>query len=516
MPTALISVYDKTGLAEYAPLLAQMGWDLVASGGTAKALTDAGIAVTPVETLTGVPEMFGGRVKTLHPAIYAGILAREGDLPELATLGYRPIDLVICNLYPFKETIAKANVTLAEAIEQIDIGGVSLLRAAAKNFERVVVLSDPHDYEHAFAIYKMMGVLEPTMRRGLAAKAFALTREYDSLIAEYLGDSEHDQPAPGADAELPDVIRLDLRKTHPLRYGENPHQKGAFYAYPASKGALGGKVLGGKALSYNNLLDLDAAWRAVESFRTPAVVIVKHMNPAGIAVNTNLAVALQDAVASDPMSAFGGVIAVNQIVDDDFVAAMGDLFVEAIAAPDFTSLAQELLATNRRNCRLLRMEDHLPPRALAHVELRAVRGGVLIQTIDRGDPHDAQWRVVTKRAPSDTEMNALRFAWNAVQAVKSNAIVIANAQTTLGIGGGLPSRVDAARLAVGKAGEKAHGAVMASDAFFPFADGLQVGAEAGITAVIAPGGSVRDADVIAAADEADIAMIFTGIRHFRH
>lgn len=306
MPTALISVYDKTGLAEYAPLLAQMGWDLVASGGTAKALTDAGIAVTPVETLTGVPEMFGGRVKTLHPAIYAGILAREGDLPELATLGYRPIDLVICNLYPFKETIAKANVTLAEAIEQIDIGGVSLLRAAAKNFERVVVLSDPHDYEHAFAIYKMMGVLEPTMRRGLAAKAFALTREYDSLIAEYLGDSEHDQPAPGADAELPDVIRLDLRKTHPLRYGENPHQKGAFYAYPASKGALGGKVLGGKALSYNNLLDLDAAWRAVESFRTPAVVIVKHMNPAGIAVNTNLAVALQDAVASDPMSAFGG------------------------------------------------------------------------------------------------------------------------------------------------------------------------------------------------------------------
>ncbi|MCC6973801.1 MAG: bifunctional phosphoribosylaminoimidazolecarboxamide formyltransferase/IMP cyclohydrolase [Anaerolineae bacterium] len=515
MPTALISVYDKSGLDNFAHEMHAMGWEFIASGGSANALRGAGVPVVPVEQVTGVPEMLGGRVKTLHPAIFGGILARAGDTDELAAQGFKPIDLVVCNLYPFRETIAREGITLEEAIEQIDIGGVSLLRAAAKNFERVVVLSDPGDYEHAFALYRMTGYVDLPTRRGLAAKAFALTRDYDALIHAYLSGPKDDD-APHTEPDLPAEIRLELKMSQSLRYGENPHQKGAFYAYPSARGALGGKVLGGKALSYNNLLDLDGAWNAVELFEPPTVVIVKHMNPAGIATNESLVKAVPDAIACDPMSAFGGVIAVNRVVDDDFVRVLGDLFVEAIAAPDFTTLAQEMLNQGRRNCRLVRIDDLKPPRGLAGVEFRTVRGGILAQTIDRGDPASTQWKVVSKRAPTDDELPALRFAWRTVQAVKSNAIVIANAHTTLGIGGGLPSRVDAAQLAVRKAGERAKGAVMASDAFFPFSDGLVVGIEAGITAAIAPGGSIRDEEVIAAADEAGIALIFTGIRHFRH
>lgn len=516
MPRALLSVHDKTGLIAFARGLHDMDWELVASGGTARALAEAGLPVITVEEVTGTPEMLGGRVKTLHPAIHAAILARESDLPELDRLGYTPIDLVACNLYPFAGTVA-SGADPEVVIEQIDIGGVTLLRAAAKNHARVIVICDPGDYQATFARLRNGESDDPAWREALAGKAFAHTRDYDEAVAEYFvtGSSEWSARSGG----LPDTFELALGGAKRLRYGENPHQQGAFYPYPESRGLLGGQVLGGnKTLSYNNLLDLDAAWRAVELHEAPAVVIVKHLNPCGIAIAGHIAEGFPAALASDPVSAFGGVIAVNREVDSTFVDALNDLFVEAITAPAFTADALEMLAARRKNCRLVQMAPAGDTDSA--FEFRSVRGGVLLQSIDRGDPRDASWRVVTRRAPTDDEMTALRFAWKAAQAVRSNAIVLAtgggSAFATVGIGGGLPSRVDAARLAVEKAGGRARGAVMASDAFFPFADSVQVGAAAGVTAVIAPGGSIRDEDVIAAADEAGLAMIFTGVRHFRH
>ena len=506
---ALFSVYDKTGLLPLAQALAQADWELIASGGTARALRQAGLAVTDVAALTGAPEMIGGRVKTLHPAVHAGILAQPttADLAEIVSHGIQPIDLVVCNLYPFQRTIARADVTVAEAVENIDIGGVTLLRAAAKNFARVTVLCDPADYDEVTAALAAAGVDEGRRRR-LAAKAFAHTRDYDVAIAAYLAGLEADA------APMPAQITLPLVRTQLLRYGENPHQNAALYATNAGSGPLGGQLLQGKPLSYNNLLDLDAAWNAAASFAEPAVVFVKHLSPCGMAVAARVADAFAPALASDPVSAFGGVIGVNRAVDMNFVAALDEasLFVEAVAAPAFSDAAQAWFAAKKKNCRLVSLGDAPADRWV----MRSVQGGFLVQEADPGDPPTAQWQVVTQRQPTDAEWEALRFAWQACRHVKSNAIVFAQAQATVGIGGGLPSRVDAVQMAAAKAGGRARGAAMASDAFFPFADGVEVAANAGISAIIQPGGSIRDDDVIAAADRLHLAMVFTGVRHFKH
>lgn len=510
---ALLSVYDKTGLMELAHGLVALGWGLIASGGTAVALRAAGLPVRDVAEVTGAPELLGGRVKTLHPAIHAGILARDlpADAAELAAHGIAAIDLVVCNLYPFAATVARPGVTLAEAVEQIDIGGVVLLRAAAKNFARVAVLADPGDYP---AVLDALGrgEVDEATRRGLAAKAFGLTRAYDAAVESYLVGARAGSSRD--DGDWPEALHLTAARAQTLRYGENPHQAAALYTWQPGAGPLGGRLLGGKELSYNNLLDLDAAWRAAESFDDPAVVIVKHLSPCGLASAESAAAAFPMALASDPVSAFGGVIAANRAVDGAFVAALAaaDLFVEAVIAPAFDEAALAWFAAHKKNCRLVAV-DAAPPLG---VELRAVRGGLLAQTADAGDPANAVWRVAGRRPPSPEEDAALRFAWRACQHVKSNAIVLAQGTATVGIGGGLPSRVDAVRLAVDKAGARALGAVMASDAFFPFADGLEAAAAAGVTAVVEPGGSVRDDEVIAAADRLGVALVFTGVRHFRH
>jgi phosphoribosylaminoimidazolecarboxamide formyltransferase/IMP cyclohydrolase len=476
--------------------------------------------VVDVAEVTGADEMLGGRVKTLHPAVHGAILARDtdADRAELAGRGITPIDMVICNLYPFGKTVAREGVTMGEAIEQIDIGGVTLLRAGAKNFARVTVVSDPADYATLLTEIEESGEVSAETRRRLAQKAFAQTRAYDTAISAYLAEESH--TTAGA-SRLPERFHLDLVQVQALRYGENPHQQAALYAPEADAGPLGGELLQGKPLSYNNLLDLDAAWRAAASFEEPTVVIVKHLSPCGIASDPyEPAHAFPAALASDPVSAFGGVIAVNRPVDEAFAHAVGEaeLFVEAIIAPRFSPAAQTWFADKKKNCRLVALPgvDLAKDAQIKRLDVRAIRGGTLIQEQDLGSQTEAEWQVVTKREPTAEEWAALRFAWRAIPHIKSNAIVFARPRATVGIGGGLPSRVDAVRLAAAKAGEAAQGAVMASDAFFPFPDGVKVGAEAGITAVIEPGGSVRDDEVIAAADALGLAMVFTGQRHFRH
>jgi phosphoribosylaminoimidazolecarboxamide formyltransferase/IMP cyclohydrolase len=501
MPKAILSVHDKTGLIEFARGLHSLGWTLIASGGTAKLLRENKIAVTEVADYTGSPEILGGRVKTLHPAVHGGLLARatEADRSELKKLGWDYIDLVAVNLYPFEETVAKPGVTLDEAIENIDIGGVTLIRAAAKNHQRVTLCCDPADYPAVLGELRAGGVAEATRKR-LAIKGFASTAAYDAAIHGFLS---------GPDAPF----RIVAYPAQKLRYGENPHQPAALFTYKPGAGPLGGKVLQGKELSYTNLLDLDAAWRAVVSFQRPSIVIVKHVSPCGIASADALPEAFRGALASDPVSAFGGVVAANRVVDEATVKAAGDLFIECIVAPGFDPGARELLL-QRKNCRLLEMPSTvIEPR----FEFRSVARGVLMEDSDFGDPPGTpEWKVVTKRAPTPEEATGLRFAWKACQFVRSNAIVFAQGEATVGVGGGQPNRVDCVRIAAQRAGEKSQGAVMASDAFFPFPDSVQVAAEAGITAAIHPGGSVRDAESIAAADAAGMAMVITGVRHFRH
>lgn len=512
MPRALFSVSSKRGLLGLAKELIGLGWEIVASGGTAQTLSDAGMAVTGVERITRQPEMLAGRVKTLHPAIHSGILARDtaADMQELADYGFAPINLVVCNLYPFSETIKEPDTGLDDAIEQIDIGGVTLLRGAAKNFSRVTVLCDPLDYSDVIVALKTNGTTSLQQRRELAVKAFAHCRDYDSAIHAYLSESEIAEPA---DGDVPDSIAFGVQRTHDLRYGENPHQAAAYYARGENGTPLGAELLAGKQLSYNNILDVDSAWRAVSGFEEPAVVIVKHLNPTGLACAGSVAEAFPKALASDLTSAFGGIIAVNEEVDEEFVAALGTLFVEAIIAPSFSVSAVALLQSGRRNCRLLRMARPFDGRGF---EFRSVMGGLLLQRYDLGDPSGSTLRTVTKRAPIDAEMESLIFAWKVVQHVKSNAIVLAQGKRTVGIGGGLPSRVDAAELAINKAAGETTNAAMASDAFFPFADSIDHAARAGVTCVVQPGGSIRDNQVIEAADYYDMAMIFTGSRHFRH
>lgn len=501
MPQAILSVHDKTGLIDFARGLDRLGWTLIASGGTARHLRDAGLQVKEVSEYTGSPEILGGRVKTLHPAVHGGLLARnaQADLHDLESLGWKFIDLVAVNLYPFEQTISRPGVTLEEAIEQIDIGGVTLIRAAAKNHARVTLACDPQDYGTVLAELESGGVTDET-RRNLAVKGFAQTAHYDAAIQAYL----RNEASP---------LQVTAYPVLSLRYGENPHQKAELYSFAPGDGPLGGRVLQGKELSYTNLLDLDGAWKAAVSFERPAVCIVKHVSPCGIAVADRLEDAFLAALKSDPVSAYGGVVAANREVGLEFVTAMGDLFVECIAAPGFTTEARELLA-KRKNCRLLEMPNlEIQPR----YEIRTITRGLLRQEIDFGDPADAgEWKVVSDRQPTEKEWEALRFAWEACRHVKSNSIVFAVGEATVGIGGGQPNRVDCVRIATQRAGERSVGAVMASDAFFPFPDSVEVAAQAGITAVVHPGGSIRDAESIEAANRHGMAMVTTGYRHFKH
>ena len=512
MPRALFSVSSKQGIVGFANELVRLGWEIVASGGTGQTLSDAGVEITTVERVTGQREMLGGRVKTLHPALHGGILARDtsDDFEELAANGIAPISLVVCNLYPFGETIRDPDVTIEEAIEQIDIGGVTMLRAAAKNFARVTVLCDPLDYSSVLVALKTEGNTSLAQRRELAVKAFAQSRDYDEAIHAYLCNSDVAEPE---DGDVPEGISIGVQRSHELRYGENPHQAAAYYTRSGERTPLGADQLAGRQLSYNNILDVDAAWRAVSGFDEPTVVIVKHLNPTGIASADTVAEAFPLALASDSKSAFGGIISANRTVDMDFVAALGSMFVEAIVAPSFAYGVIKQLVASRKNCRVLQISL---PFSGGGFEFRSVMDGLLLQRADLGDPPEARMRNVTRRAPNDAEMEALLFAWKAVQHVKSNAIVLAQGKRTVGIGGGLPSRVDAAELAIKKAAGEATNAAMASDAFFPFPDSIEFAARAGVTCVIQPGGSIRDAQVIETADYFDMAMILTGARHFRH
>ncbi|HEX9018160.1 MAG TPA: bifunctional phosphoribosylaminoimidazolecarboxamide formyltransferase/IMP cyclohydrolase [Anaerolineaceae bacterium] len=511
MPTALISVSNKDGLIDFARALNDLGWKLLASGGTATAIRSAGLEVEEIATYTNSPEILDGRVKTLHPAVHGGILARNtaSDKNDLERIRAAYIDMVVVNLYPFQKTVSNPEVTLSDAIENIDIGGVALIRAAAKNFTRVTVVTNPGDYPQVMNELRAHGQVTLDTRQQFAVRAFTHTAGYDTAIAAYLSqvfvEETQTVQAPGWLSAYPSIE---------LRYGENPHQQARLYHLDPQAGPLGGEVLQGKALSYNNLLDLDAAWRASLSFSgQPAVAIVKHLSPCGIATAESLAEAFALALRSDPISAFGGVIAANQVFDAATVEAIGSLFVECIVAPGFSPEALERLG-KRKNLRLVCVPNkYLSP----EYEMRTVNGGILWQTRDFGDPPQTpEWQVVTRRQPTEAEWASLRFAWKACQHVKSNAIVLAQGSATVGIGGGQPNRVDCVRIAVERAGDRAKGSVMASDAFFPFPDSVEVAAAAGVTAIVQPGGSVRDAESIEAADKAGIAMVTTGVRHFRH
>jgi phosphoribosylaminoimidazolecarboxamide formyltransferase/IMP cyclohydrolase len=514
-PIALLSVSDKTGLVEIGQGLVDLGWELLASGGTAQALLNAGLPVKKVAEWTGFPEILGGRVKTLHPAIHAGLLARDTpeDQAELERLGLCPIDLVACNLYPFARTVARENVTLSQAIEQIDIGGVTLLRAAAKNFERVTVLVNPDDYTQVLTELQQQQQVSWDTRGSLAYKAFAHTASYDQAIRSFLQGQGFDQPA----QPFPETLDLQLELAQSLRYGENPHQQAALYRFAGTAGPLGGKLLQGKPLSYNNLLDLESAWRLVQEYQAPTLAILKHTNPCGLASATTLAEAFDPALAGDPVSAFGSILGANRTFDAETTGQLGDLFVEAIVAPDFTPEALKVLSS-RTNLRLLEISE--PPPNLFSWEARSIRGGLLVQDADAVSEADSTWQVVTKRSPDEKEWSALHFVWRAVGHVKSNAIALAQSNEAgaalVGVGAGQMSRVDAVHMATWKAGERAQGAMLASDAFFPFPDGVEAAAQAGVTAIIQPGGSVRDDQVIAVADQLGLAMVFTGRRHFRH
>jgi phosphoribosylaminoimidazolecarboxamide formyltransferase/IMP cyclohydrolase len=514
---ALLSVSDKSGVVDFARALSALGVTLLSTGGTAKLLADAGIPVTEVAEYTGYPEMLDGRVKTLHPKIHGGILARR-DLPEhmaaIKEAGTEPIDLVVVNLYPFTQTIARADCTFADAIENIDIGGPSMVRAAAKNHGGVAVVTDPADYGSILdELKRTQGALSAATRLALAKKAFVHTAAYDGAIANYLTSLD----AEGRRGTFPDRLSLQFARLQEMRYGENPHQAAAFYRdeTPAAGTIAGYRQLQGKELSYNNIADADAAWECVKTFERPACVIIKHANPCGVAEAADALAAYRGAFATDPTSAFGGIIAFNRPLDAATATAVAGQFVEVVIAPSVEADARAVLAT-KANVRVLEVPLH---HALQTFDFKRVGGGLLVQTPDARNVGLAELKVVTRRAPTPAELADLLFVWRVAKFVKSNAIVFGRAGCTVGIGAGQMSRVDSARIAsikAGNAGLTLAGTAVASDAFFPFRDGLDVVAEAGATCVIQPGGSVRDAEVIAAADERDIAMVFTGVRHFRH
>ncbi len=514
---ALLSVSDKSGLVELARELAALGVALLSTGGTAKLLASAGIRAVEVADYTGYPEMLDGRLKTLHPKIHGGLLARR-DRPEhmaaLKEAGIEPIDLVVVNLYPFERTIARADCTFEEAVENIDIGGPTMVRAAAKNHAAVAVVTDPRDYPAIVEELRATGgCLSAATRLALAKKAFAHTAAYDGAIANYLnGLDEALRPT-----QFPEVLSLQWRKAQPMRYGENPHQEAAFYRDPEpAAGSLACYTqIQGKALSFNNIADADAAWECVKTFERPACVIVKHANPCGVAEAETALAAYQRAFQTDPTSAFGGIIAFNRPLDAAMAEAVARQFVEVVLAPQVTAEARAALA-GKSGVRVLAVPAG---RTAQRYDLKRVGGGILVQTPDARDVAATELRVVTRRAPTAAELADLLFAWRVAKFVKSNAIVFCAGARTLGVGAGQMSRVDSARIATIKAqnaGLSLAGSVVASDAFFPFRDGLDVVADAGAKAVVQPGGSVRDDEVIAAADERGLAMVFTGVRHFRH
>jgi len=512
---AILSVTDKTGLVDFARRLGVLGIELISTGGTAKLLRDSGIAVKDISELTGFPEMLDGRVKTLHPKVHAGILHRREDAKHIAAVkehGIQPIDMVVVNLYAFEKTAAKAGVAFEELIEHIDIGGPSMIRSAAKNFQDVAIVTSPADYDAiASELQLSSGQLSRQTKWRLAQKAFATTAAYDSSIATTLERISADGLQVQSEAPaFPSTLRFSFQKVLDLRYGENPHQKAAMYCDASGAGVANARQLQGKELSYNNIVDLQAAWDLAEEFDEPVVAIIKHTNPCGTATGKTLAEAYKRALECDPVSAFGGVIGVNRPVDAEAAEEMHKLFLEVIAAPAFDEAARGKLAS-KKNLRLVEVTAANPKWILKNVS-----GGLLVQDADVRPLTDADLRVVTQRAPTPEETRSLLFAWKVCKHVKSNAIVYARDGQTVGVGAGQMSRVDSAKIGAMKAQLPLKGTVAASDAFFPFPDGVEEIAKAGATAVIQPGGSQRDAEVIEAADRLGLAMLFTGVRHFRH
>ena len=533
---ALISVYDKTDLLEIANALAQRGVDILSTGGTAQHLRDAGLDILDVSDYTGFPEMLDGRVKTLHPKIHGGLLAERDNSVHSAQTeahGITPIDMVICNLYPFEATVATPDVTLADAIENIDIGGPTMIRAAAKNYRYVAVLTDASQYPQIIAdLDANDGCLSEAQRFELAKAAFAHTAQYDSAISTYLANSDSVRSraidcAVVPDDEFGETLALRFKKAHTLRYGENPHQRAAFYRTETSPGACAAwaNQLSGQPLSFNNILDLEAALEIVKDFAQPACAIIKHNNPCGLATADNLQEAFTNALECDRTSAFGSIVGLNRKVTIQTAntireAAKAGVKIDAIIAPNYTEKALHALSRVKRrpilDTGLLQSSRHTPGAVTGPLQIRNVTGGVLVQEPDVHELSAEALAVVTQRAPTDAEIKSLLFAWKACKHVKSNCILLAQGTQSVGIGAGQMSRVDAAMIAIRKAGEKAKGAVLASDAYFPFPDGVEIAGEAGISAIIQPGGSVNDSPVIEAADAYGMAMVLTGVRHFRH
>jgi phosphoribosylaminoimidazolecarboxamide formyltransferase/IMP cyclohydrolase len=501
---ALISVSDKTGLSDFARGLTELGIEIVSSGGTAKALKADGVPVTPVSEVTGAPEMLNGRVKTLHPRIHGGILAdrrKQDHIRQLEEQAITPIDLVVCNLYPFEKTVADPDVAEDDAIEQIDVGGPAMVRAAAKNFHSVAVVVQPERYDEVLDELANSGEIGLKTRRVLAGEAFRHTAAYDAAIVGYLAE----------EADFPEQLLISAIKVSDLRYGENPHQSAAFYRHHGEAvGLAGAEQLHGKELSYNNLLDTDAAWRLVLELETPSAAIIKHSNPCGVAAGSSLREAYERALECDRTSAYGSIVALNQNCDEPTARSIAEIFTEVVIAPDFDEGALEVL-TQKKSLRLLRASPMVPLEA----DIRRISGGFLLQSPDPPDAAEDA-KVVTRVQPTEEQWRDLRFAWIVVKHVKSNAIVLVKDRIAVGVGAGQMSRVEASELAARRAGDRATGTVCASDAMFPFRDGLDAAVAAGAVAVIHPGGSVRDEEVIAAADEHGIPMVFTGRRHFRH
>lgn len=513
--TALISVSDKTGIAEFAAALNRLGVRIISTGGTARHLQEAGVPVVPVHEVTGFPEILGGRVKSLHPRIHGGILARRSvaeDMQQLAEHGIEGIDLVVVNLYPFRETVARPGVTMAEAMENVDIGGPAMLRAAAKNHADVTVVVRPERYQQVLEALESGGDVPETLRRTLAAEAFAHTAVYDAAIAAYL--RAH---LPEGDSPFPVELALPLEKIQDLRYGENPHQRAAFYR-DALRGDGSGipdaELLHGKPLSFNNVNDAAAALDIAREFEdVPVAVAVKHTNPCGVGTGATLLEAYRRAYEADPTSIFGGIVALNRPVDAETAAAMAEIFLEVIIAPSFSDEALAIL-TKKPSLRLLATGPLR--RGGAGWDVKRVRGGLLVQEADEADDDPSTWKVVTNKAPTDKELEDLLFGWRVVKHVKSNAVLLAKDGMTVGIGAGQMNRILPTRMCIEQAGPRARGAVFASDAFFPFDDVVKAVAAAGVTAIVQPGGSKRDQDSIDAANAAGIAMVFTGVRHFKH
>jgi len=507
---ALISVSNKEGIIPFAKQLSELGVEIISTGGTKKALQEAGIPVISISEVTGFPEILDGRVKTLHPMIHGGLLAireNEHHRLQLEEHNITPIDLVVANLYPFQQTIARKNVTFADAIENIDIGGPTMLRAAAKNHQYVTVVVDPTDYETVLQELKENGAVSKETNLRLAAKVFRHTAAYDAVIAEYLTNT--------AGEVYPESLTVTFEKRQDLRYGENPHQQAAFYKKPlgSSFSIAAANQLHGKELSYNNINDANAALQIVKEFSEPAAVAVKHMNPCGVGIGNTISEAFTRAYEADPTSIFGGIVALNREVDKETALKMHEIFLEIIIAPSFNREAVEIL-TQKKNIRLLTIDFTAEKKKESFVV--SVQGGLLVQDEDIYSLDDANITVPTKRQPTEREWADLKLAWKVVKHVKSNAIVLAKDQMTIGVGAGQMNRVGAAKIAIEQAGEKANGSALASDAFFPMDDTVEAAAKAGVTAIIQPGGSIRDADSIKKADEYGIAMVFTGVRHFKH